>query len=117
MEELVTIREVAEYLQISKDRVYRLAKEESIPVSRIENQWRFRLEDIKVWLEEKKAGIFSKIGQSESLDHSNQADPFLKWAGGKGQLLEQYESFFPYKFSNYLEPFVGGGRCIFPSSQ
>jgi len=41
------------------------------------------------------------------------AEPFLKWAGGKGQLLKQYEPFFPSKFNNYLEPFVGGGAVFF----
>jgi DNA adenine methylase len=41
------------------------------------------------------------------------AEPFLKWAGGKGQLLKQYETFFPKEFNNFLEPFVGGGAVFF----
>jgi len=40
-------------------------------------------------------------------------DPFVKWAGGKGQLLRQYESFFPSTFKSYIEPFVGGGAVCF----
>lgn len=43
----------------------------------------------------------------------DRAGPFLKWAGGKGQLLKQYESFFASRFNNYLEPFVGGGAVFF----
>ena len=39
--------------------------------------------------------------------------PFLKWAGGKKQLLKQYESFFPEKINRYFEPFVGGGAVYF----
>lgn len=39
--------------------------------------------------------------------------PFLKWAGGKGQLLAQYEPFFPGSFSTYYEPFLGGGAIFF----
>jgi DNA adenine methylase len=40
--------------------------------------------------------------------------PFLKWAGGKGQLLEQYELFFPTEPMNcYFEPFVGSGAVFF----
>ena len=39
--------------------------------------------------------------------------PFVKWAGGKGQLLRQYESLFPSTFKSYIEPFVGGGAVLF----
>jgi DNA adenine methylase len=39
--------------------------------------------------------------------------PFLKWAGGKGQLLEQYDPLFPKRFQRYHEPFVGGGAVFF----
>ncbi len=39
--------------------------------------------------------------------------PFLKWAGGKRQLLSQLEHYFPRNFRNYIEPFVGGGAVFF----
>lgn len=46
------------------------------------------------------------------------AKPFLKWAGGKGQLLEQFWSFYPDKLlesriKRYVEPFVGAGAVLF----
>lgn len=33
--------------------------------------------------------------------------PFLKWAGGKSQLLDQFAALYPRSFENYHEPFVG----------
>jgi DNA adenine methylase len=39
--------------------------------------------------------------------------PFLKWAGGKRQLIEQMKKYFPDSFNNYIEPFVGGGAVFF----
>ena len=42
--------------------------------------------------------------------------PFLKWAGGKGQLLNElskYYSFEDGKITKYAEPFVGGGAVLF----
>lgn len=39
--------------------------------------------------------------------------PFLKWAGGKTQLLEQFDRLFPQSFNNYIEPMVGGGAVFF----
>lgn len=38
---------------------------------------------------------------------------FVKWAGGKGQLLEQFEKFYPKNFDGYLEPFLGSGAVFF----
>lgn len=42
--------------------------------------------------------------------------PFLKWAGGKGQLLSEIEKYYPFesgKINKYAEPFVGGGAVLF----
>ncbi len=42
--------------------------------------------------------------------------PFLKWAGGKGQLLSEIEKYYPFSDSHitkYAEPFVGGGAVLF----
>lgn len=39
--------------------------------------------------------------------------PFVKWAGGKRQLIPQIRERMPKKYANYYEPFVGGGAVIF----
>ena len=38
---------------------------------------------------------------------------FLKWAGGKLQLIEQFKNLFPHTFNNYYEPFIGSGAVFF----
>lgn len=39
-------------------------------------------------------------------------EPFVKWAGGKRQLLERLESRMPDIYNRYYEPFVGGGALL-----
>ena len=42
--------------------------------------------------------------------------PFLKWVGGKSQLLSEIEKYYPFKYgkiTKYAEPFVGGGAVLF----
>lgn len=46
------------------------------------------------------------------------AKPFIKWVGGKSQLIEQLEALLPADFDRwenvtYIEPFVGGGAMLF----
>lgn len=45
------------------------------------------------------------------------ARPFLKWAGGKGQLLTQLDRYLPRQHKEgpftYIEPFIGGGAMLF----
>ncbi|MBP5477774.1 MAG: Dam family site-specific DNA-(adenine-N6)-methyltransferase, partial [Bacteroidaceae bacterium] len=46
------------------------------------------------------------------------AKPFIKWVGGKGQLIKQLDELLPAGFDNwrnvtYIEPFIGGGAMLF----
>ena len=45
------------------------------------------------------------------------AKPFVKWVGGKTQLIDQLEALLPADFDQwedvtYIEPFVGGGHAV-----
>ena len=41
------------------------------------------------------------------------AKPFVKWVGGKSQLLEEIRKKYPLQIEKYCEPFVGGGAVLF----
>ncbi len=52
------------------------------------------------------------------LDENVCAKPFVKWVGGKSQLIGQLEALLPVNFDKkenvtYIEPFVGGGAMLF----
>ncbi|MFN8254495.1 MAG: Dam family site-specific DNA-(adenine-N6)-methyltransferase [Bacteroidales bacterium] len=59
----------------------------------------------------------------DDVDENNmQAKPFLKWVGGKRQLLEKFQDLYPLelkesKIKNYYEPFLGGGAVFFDIAQ
>lgn len=47
------------------------------------------------------------------MNELQEAKPFVKWAGGKKQLLVQLLAFSPSRFERYFEPFIGGGALFF----
>ncbi|MFX0071778.1 MAG: DNA adenine methylase [Candidatus Hermodarchaeota archaeon] len=51
------------------------------------------------------------MNSSKTISHK--PHPFLKWAGGKRQLIFQMKKYFPKNFSTFIEPFVGGGAVFF----
>lgn len=71
--------------------------------------------DLTNWTrnEEKDSLRLSKLKQTNKKKTIQIPHPFLKWAGGKRQLLSQMTSYFPQNFNNYIEPFVGGGAVFF----
>ncbi len=54
MEELLTIEELASYLKISKHTLYKMVEKGKIPALKVANQWRFKKEDISMWLEKQR---------------------------------------------------------------
>ena len=46
----LTVKEVAEYLKLSTDLIYKFAQDGKMPVSKIGSQWRFDREEIDSWV-------------------------------------------------------------------
>ncbi|MGI0021673.1 MAG: DNA adenine methylase [Nitrososphaeraceae archaeon] len=59
----------------------------------------------------------SQVIKSESncrfYHQTTECYPFVKWAGGKTQLLSQIRTYLPREFERYFEPFLGGGAMFF----
>ena len=49
----------------------------------------------------------------KGIERNVRAKPFVKWVGGKTQLLPELTARIPDNFSRYFEPFVGGGALFF----
>ncbi len=61
-------------------------------------------------------------GRSSAPKATNAAKPFIKWAGGKTQLLAQFAERYPSeliqgKITRYVEPFLGGGAVFLDIAQ
>jgi len=60
MSKLMTIDEVAEYLKLSKETLYKKVRKKEIPAIKIGRLWRFRKEVIEKWIEEKAKSLPEK---------------------------------------------------------
>jgi DNA adenine methylase len=49
----------------------------------------------------------------ESVENTKSPRPFLKWVGGKKQLLKELIANTPKEYNAYYEPFIGGGALFF----
>jgi len=74
-------------------------------------------------LEKRKVkGILRFVAMAKQKKIVPNARPFLKWAGGKTQLLHEFDKRFPPELksediTNYVEPFIGGGAVFFYINQ
>jgi excisionase family DNA binding protein len=50
----LTVKEVAQYLKLSPDLIYKLAQQGKIPASKVGTAWRFKREKIDRWMEAKE---------------------------------------------------------------
>ncbi|MAZ65508.1 MAG: DNA-binding protein [Kangiellaceae bacterium] len=49
-DEILTIKEVADYLKVNERTVYRLAAAKKLPAFKVGNTWRFNKKDIEIWI-------------------------------------------------------------------
>ena len=104
----ISVREAADKWGISQSQIAVLCSEQKIAeATMVEN----------IWLIPASA---QKPNDARRLRYSKSdvqiIKPFLKWAGGKGQLLKEIEQYYPFengKITKYAEPFVGGGAVLF----
>ena len=54
-----------------------------------------------------------KMSFMQRINGTIETPTFVKWAGGKSQLLKQFDQFFPEKINFYIEPFLGSGAVFF----
>ena len=106
--EFMSAREAADKWGISQRRVAVLCSEQRIAeATMVGNMW-----IIPTSAEKPIDARSTRYNKSEE----KAVKPFLKWAGGKGQLLKEIERYYPFadgRITKYAEPFVGGGAVLF----
>lgn len=104
----MTANEAAEKWNISHRRVITLCRENRIDnAAMLGNMWIIPIDATKP--EDARTLRYTKTEEKS-------VKPFLKWAGGKGQLLKEIEKYYPFadsNFTKYAEPLVGGGAVLF----
>ena len=104
----MTANEAAEKWNISRRRVVTLCNENRIEnVAMLGNMWIIPIDATKP--EDARTMRYNKAEEKD-------VKPFLKWAGGKGQLLKEIQKYYPFgdsNFTKYAEPLVGGGAVLF----
>lgn len=103
----MTAKEAANLWGISQRRVAILCSEGRIPgAEMLSNMWLIPKDSKK-----------PDDGRSSRYVKKQRIKPFLKWAGGKGQLLDEIRKHYPAELGGtiykYAEPFVGGGAVLF----
>ena len=54
-DQILTLKEVAQYLKLTEKTAYRLAAENRLPGFKVGGSWRFKMSDLEAWIEEQKS--------------------------------------------------------------
>lgn len=103
----MSARDAAEKWGISQRRVAILCSEDRIPDATMVGN---------IWIIPRTADKPADARSTRYTASEKTIKPFLKWAGGKGQLLKEIEKYYPFSdgvVTKYAEPFVGGGAVLF----
>lgn len=108
MLQYITAREAAEKWNISQRRVSILCAENRIPdVAMLGN----------MWIIPRNAEKPADARKEKTSKRTDNVHPFVKWVGGKGQLIDILKNNLPSgigtSITKYAEPFVGGGALLF----
>lgn len=110
--EYMSAREAGDKWGISQRRVAVLCSEKRIPNAiMVGNMWIIPAMAKKP-IDKRRL----RYKEKQEKDNCKKVKPFLKWAGGKGQLISEIEKYYPFdnkKIVRYAEPFVGGGAVFF----
>lgn len=108
MLQYITAREAAEKWNVSQRRVSILCAENRIPDAAMLGN---------MWIIPRNAEKPADMRKEKQLKPLVKARPFVKWVGGKGQIVDVLKKNLPEnmgeKITKYAEPFVGGGAFLF----
>ena len=50
----LTIEQIADYLQVSREKIYKLCQRGKMPVSKFGGQWRFDIKEVDAWMRKQR---------------------------------------------------------------